>query len=145
KVDIDQFIRAVIGSPPAAQPEPTVERAALRAAAEAELGRRLRLVLGAPAVRALEATWRGIDDLCRNCPDEERVRWSVLDASFDELAADPAGLAACLEHSAPSHLLLDHRYDAEAGQLEALSRLVAVCQPREVELLAAAHPHLAGC
>lgn len=144
KVDINQFIRAIIGAPPA-KPEPRIDGGALRAAAEAELGRRLRLLLASPAFRALEATWRGIDALCRECPDEERVRLSVLDASFDELAADPTGLASCLDQSAPALLLVDHRFDAEAESLGALLRLLEVCHARDVELLAAAHPHLAGC
>jgi hypothetical protein len=144
KVDINQFIRAIIGSPPAKR-EAVVETTALAAAAEAELGRRLRLALAAPTLRALEATWRGIDGLCRNCPDEERVHLAVLDASFEELAADAAGLTACLERVAPSVLLVDHQFTAEAEPLRALARMLEVCQARDVELLAAAHPNLAGC
>jgi type VI secretion system protein ImpC len=145
KVDITPFIRAIIGSPPPSTQKAAGEATALAAAAEAELGRRLRLVLAAPALRALEATWRGIDGLCRNGLDESRVQLSVLDASFDELAADAAGLSACLERVAPSLLLVDHQFTADAEPLEALLRLLEVCQARDVELLAAAHPHLAGC
>jgi type VI secretion system protein ImpC len=145
KVDLDQFIRAIIGSPPAAKPEASVDRRALTAAAEAELARRLRLILASPALRALEATWRGIDGLCRECPDEARVHLSVLDASFEEIVADPAGLSSCLESSAATVLLVDHHFSAEAEPLRALSALIDVCQARDVELLAAAHPHLAGC
>jgi type VI secretion system protein ImpC len=145
KVDINQFIRAIIGSPAPAKPEATLDTGPLAAAAKAELGRRLRQVLQAPALRALEATWRGIDGLCRNCPDEEQVQLSVLDASFDELAADSAGLAACLDRSAASVLLVDHQFTDDAEALRALSRLLEVCHGKDVELLAAAHPHLAGC
>jgi hypothetical protein len=145
KVDITPFIRAIIGSPPPTAPKAAGEATALTAAAEAELGRRLRLVLAAPALRALEATWRGLDGLCRNCSDEARVQLSVLDASFDELAADAAGLSACLERVAPSVLLVDHQFTADAEPLGVLLRLLEVCQARDVELLAAAHPHLAGC
>jgi hypothetical protein len=145
QVDIDQFIRAIIGSPAPGKQEASVETGALGAAAEAELGRRLRLVLATPALRALEATWRGIDGLCRNCPDEERIQLAVLDASFDELAADPAGLAACLERSAASLLLVDHQFRADAESLRTLARLIELCRARDVELLSAAHPHLAGC
>lgn len=144
-VDLTQFIRAIIGSPPGATPEASVDRSALEAAAQAELARRLRLLLASPALRALEATWRGIDGLCRECPDEVRVHLSVLDASFDELVADPVGLSGCLERSAATVLLVDHHFSAEAEPLRALSALIDVCQARDVELLAAAHPHLAGC
>lgn len=145
KVDIEPFIRAIIGGSAPSKQAPSERTGALRAAAEAELGRRARLVLAAPALRKLEATWRGIDGLCRNCPDEERVHLSVLDASFDELAADGAGLSALLERVTPTVLLVDHEFTSEPGPLRVLSQWAELCQSKGVQLLAAAHPHLAGC
>jgi type VI secretion system protein ImpC len=154
KVDIDRFIRAIVGGAgaPSSSSEassPTgpsrAELAALAAAADAELARRLRAVLAAPAVRALEATWRGIDGLCRHNPDEERVRVSVLDASFEELAANPGELGRRFGDAAPAVLVVDHVFGGQPEPLRALAALLAACREHDVLLLAGAHPHLAGC
>jgi predicted component of type VI protein secretion system len=164
KIDLDGFIRAIVDNsggasgPSAAGPSgsapgssPSVPRpstqalGALASASEAELGRRLRSLLATPALRALEATWRGIDGLCRHDADEERLPLSVLDASFDELAADPGGLAALLDVAAPAVLLLDHVFAPAQAELHTLAVLLETCRDRELSLLAGAHPHLAGC
>jgi type VI secretion system protein ImpC len=144
-VDIERFVRAIVARAAPAPVDPSAAEVALASLADAELGRRLRALLGAPAWRALEATWRSIDGLCRNCPDEELVRTGVLDVSFQELAADPAGLARLLTSEAPDVLLIDHRFAADAGELGALARLLQVCQSGGVQLVAGAHPELAGC
>jgi type VI secretion system protein ImpC len=154
KVDVDRFIRAIVGGAGApssssdvssASIPPRAELEALAAAADAELARRLRALLAAPAVRALEATWRGIDGLCRHNPDEERVRIRVVDASFEELAANPAELGRCFGDAAPSVLLVDHVFVAQPEPLRALTALLAACREQDVLLLAGAHPRLAGC
>jgi type VI secretion system protein ImpC len=159
KVDIDRFIRAIVGNASldnagqatkadgaAPSPQPSAaEMAVLAAAADVELGRRLRSVLADPAVRELEATWRGIDGLCRNNPDSERVRVWVLDASFDELAAEPGALSLLLEAIDPALLLLDQLVPSASGPLRQLAELLAVCHDRDVSLLAGARPELAGC
>jgi type VI secretion system protein ImpC len=171
KVDIDRFIRAIVdgasadvgatdskslvpdmsGSPIPSRPVPSGPRlsgealAALAAAADAELGQRLRLLLATPAVRALEATWRGIDGLCRHNPDEMLVRVSVLDASFEEVAADLDEFTALLAAVAPGILLIDHQFTPASEPLSTLSMLLDTCREREISVLAGAHPHLAGC
>jgi type VI secretion system protein ImpC len=168
KVDIDRFIRAIVdgagadvsathskspvpGRPVSGSPVPSGPRlsgealAALAAAAEAELGQRLRLLLATPAVRALEATWRGIDGLCRHNPDEMLVRVSVLDASFEEVAADLGEFTALLAAVAPGVLLIDHQFTPASEPLSTLSMLLDTCREREISVLAGAHPHLAGC
>lgn len=143
--DISHWIRAIVGQSLPEVRETPPSHAGLVAAAEAELGHRLRSVLHAPALRKLEATWRGIDGLCRTCPDEERVHCFVLDASFDELAADASALGAVLDSCTPSVLLVDELLLDQLEPLLALCRLLEVCQEREVLLLIGAHPHLAGC
>jgi hypothetical protein len=162
RVDIDRFIRAIVdgatgdgathsrsplpGSPVPSGPRPSADAlAALRAAAEAELGQRLRALLGTPDVRALEATWRGIDGLCRHNPDEALVRVSVFDASFEEVAAHLGELAVLLEAVAPNVLLLDHQFAPESDSLAVLAALLDLCREREVSVLAGAHAPLAGC
>jgi type VI secretion system protein ImpC len=159
KVDIDRFIRAIVGNAgldnagqptkvdgAGSPPQPSAaETAVLAAAADVELGRRLRSVLADPAVRELEATWRGIDGLCRNNPDSERVRVWVLDASFDELAAEPGALSPLLEAIDPALLLLDQLVPSASGPLRQLAELLALCHDRDVSLLTGARPELAGC
>lgn len=145
KVDISQLIRAIVGQTPSEVREPPASHTGLVAAAQAELGQRLRAVLHAPAVRSLEATWRGIDGLCRSCPDEELVHCFVLDASFDELVADAGALPAVLDSCAPSVLLVDEVLSNRLEPMLALSRLLDVCQQRDVSMLLGAHAHLAGC
>jgi type VI secretion system protein ImpC len=142
---VDRLIRSIVAQAAPAPVEPHVSEIALASLADAELGRRLRSLLRAPAWRALEGTWRGIDGLCRNCPDEALVRTSVLDASFDELAADLAGLARVLASESPDVLLVDHLFGADAAELGVLARLLEVCQASGVQLVAGARPELAGC
>jgi EvpB/VC_A0108, tail sheath N-terminal domain/Type VI secretion system, VipA, VC_A0107 or Hcp2 len=149
KVDVDRFIRAIVanaGGAVSSVPRPSAEATAvLAAAAQAELARRLRALLAAPALRALEATWRGVDGLCRHNPDEESVRVSVFDASFDELLASPGAVSALLSASASHVLLLDHLFTPAPDGLRALAAVLDICRDRDVSVLAGAHPHLAGC
>jgi type VI secretion system protein ImpC len=144
KADVQRLISALVGGPGPRPPAPVLDPA-LAAAADAELGRRLRALLATPALRALEATWRGIEGLCRENPDEERVRFAVLDASFDELTADLQALPALLARHAPGALLVDHRFGTSGPELRALGQLLEQCAAGGTTLLAGAHPHLAGC
>ncbi len=145
-VDIAQFIRAIVnGQTPTPNLEASPEVHALEALAVAELHRCLRTLLRAPAFRALEATWLGIQNLCRNCPDPELVRFSVLDARFDELGQDLGELARILESEKPDVLLVDHLVAASSAELGALAQLLEVCERKGVLLVAGAVPALAGC
>jgi hypothetical protein len=141
--DINRLISAIVGNslPPAKTPVDP----GLAAAAEVEVGRRLRSLLADPGVRALEATWRGLDGLCRSCPDEERIQLKVLDASWAEVASDLAALDSLIRRRKPDVVLLDHEFGADAGELQQLSSLLGVCNTYGVMLLAAARPELAGC
>lgn len=143
-VDVAGFIRAIVaGAPSSVAPAPADP--AVLAATTAELGARLRVLLGDAHFRALEASWRSIDDLCRRCPDPDRVRFSVLDASFAELAADAAGVAQLVARHQPQLLLVDHHFAATERELRALGALLETCHARGVTLLAGARPELAGC
>ena len=144
-VDLSRLIRTIVGNAASAQREALAPSPALAAAADLELGARLRALLASPALRALEATWRGIDGLCRNCPDEEQVRLSVLDASFDELERGASTLPALLERSGADVLLVDRELGASSAELRALGRLLEACAARGVTLVAGAQPSLAGC
>ena len=144
-VDLSRLIRTIVGNAATAQREATPPSPALASAADAELGSRLRALLSSPAWRALEATWRGIDALCRNCPDEERVRTSVLDASFEELGAGLGALPGLLERTGADVLLVDREIGADASELRVLARVLEACAARDVTLLVGARPVLAGC
>ncbi|HWO11876.1 MAG TPA: type VI secretion system contractile sheath large subunit [Polyangiaceae bacterium] len=143
-VDLSRLIRTIVGNA-ATQREAAAPSPALASAADAEIGARLRALLSSPALRALEATWRGIDALCRNNPDEGRVRMSVLDASFEELERGHGALPALLERTGADVLLVDREVDASGAELRTLARLLEACAGRGVTLVAGARPHLAGC
>ena len=141
--DISRLISAIVGDslPPAKAPVDP----GLAAAAEVELGRRLRSLLADPGVRALEATWRGIDGLCRSCPDEERIQLKVLDASWPEVAGDLAAFDSLIRRRKPDVVLLDHEFGADAAELQQLSSLLGLCNTYGVMLLTAGRAELAGC
>lgn len=144
-IDMTRLISSIIGNAATAQREAMPANPALAAAADAEIGARLRALLASPALRGLEATWRGIDGLCRNNPDEERVRLSVLDASFEELERGVAALPALLERTRADVLLIDREVAASGPELRGLARLLEACAARGVTLIAGATPGLAGC
>lgn len=140
---VDQLIRNAVGDAGLAAAPSTTEQAR-GAAAASELRMRLRALLHAPAFRALEATWRGIDGLCRNCPDEELVRYQVLDASTAELLAEPSAFEALLEAQRPSLVVVDDYVAASTEGIAALQSLLRACQAHAAILAIGASPALAG-
>jgi type VI secretion system ImpC/EvpB family protein len=117
----------------------------LISAAERELSARLRSLLHDPDWQALEATWRGLDFLIRRCPDEERVHYHVLDASLEELAADPAGLQRLLRDESWNVIIGLFTFGETAADLETLNGLGELARSFGAALLAGAHPQLVGC
>jgi type VI secretion system protein ImpC len=144
-VDLKRLISTIVGNAAQARREAAPPSPALTSAADAEIGARLRALLASPAFRGLEATWRSIDELCRSCPDEERVRLSVLDASFEELDRGIQSLPALLERTRADLVVLDRQIVASGAELRSLARLLQVCAERGVTLVAGATPGLAGC
>lgn len=141
--DVDQLVRSIVGGLSQA-PEAPEDTTALASAAEHALGERLRDVLRAPGFRQLERTWRALDGLVRQCPDEQIVQYFVLDATAEDLANDPEALRRLLEPGF-SLLLADHLFGADASTLEGLASVLRICTERGVTLLGAAHPELIGC
>lgn len=144
-VDLTRLIRTIVGDAATTQRQAAPPSPELGSAADAELGTRLRALLSSPALRALEATWRGIDGLCRNNPDEERVRFSVVDASFEELVLGVGALPALLERTGADVLVIDRALGASATELGGLSLVLDACTARGVTLVAGARAELAGC
>ncbi|HVZ35401.1 MAG TPA: type VI secretion system contractile sheath large subunit, partial [Polyangiaceae bacterium] len=124
--DVQRLIRGIVGDTGAVRP-PSSATTALGEAADFELGRLLRKLLSSPAFRALEATWHGIDGLVRSCPDDELIRYAVVDASAAEIAADASGFAALLRARRPSVVLLDDHVAATAEGIQALLSVLRTC------------------
>ncbi|HEU4628445.1 MAG TPA: type VI secretion system contractile sheath large subunit [Gemmatimonadaceae bacterium] len=87
--DLASFIRAAVR--PHLVPRPDPRQAELLASVDAATTSLLRLVLGHPAVRALEVLWRGLDLLVRRVETGSQLRLAILDVAREELAAAVAG------------------------------------------------------
>jgi len=144
RVDVGRFIRDLVGDSATPAPGPGAASRALTAAADLELARLLRALLRDPHFRSLEATWRGLDQLCRNCPDDELVRYQVVDATATEILTEVGATHALLEAQRTSILLLDHYFGATAAELGALAQLLRTCAAHQVILVTGASPELAG-
>jgi type VI secretion system protein ImpC len=142
-VDVQRLIRSLVGATGSGPASPNME--GLVASTNKALQDALRAILQEPGFRALEATWRGIDDVLRHCPDEEQVQYSILDASLAELAAEPGGLAQVLAGGDFSLLLVDHCFRPAAEELQALAEVLQACASEQVALVTGAHARLAGC
>ena len=140
---VGELIRSAVSGAAFSQ-GPSGEQQARDSAAALELGRRLRALLHSAPFRALESTWRAIDGVCRNCPDEELVRFQVLDASLPELHGDLNAFTALLEAQRPSLVVVDDSVDASAEALGALQPLLRACAAQGAILAIGASPALAG-
>jgi len=140
---VDALIRGAVGDAAISRAQGSAVQARDSAAA-LERGRLLGAVLRSPAFGALEASWRAIDGVCRNCPDEELVRFRVLDASPAEVLADLDGFGALLDERRPSVVVVDDYVAATHEALEALRALLGVCASRGSILAIGASPALAG-
>jgi len=120
-----------------------------RAAIDAVLGDRLRAVLGHPAFRRLEATWRGLRNLVRRLPDEG-ARIVVLDLSQSglgqELERGESSLdraRTALSELAPDGpawdlLVTDFEFDAGAASRQEILHLLELGARLQRPMLAAA-------
>jgi type VI secretion system protein ImpC len=79
----------------------------------------------------------------RSCPDESRVRFSAVNASWTELVSAPSKFEALLESGA-SVVVVDHCFGAERDELRGLVELVRACHNHRVFFVTGAAPSLAG-
>ena len=143
-VDIQSIIKNIVGTT-GAVPAAPAGQAGLLSAAELELSARLRGLLHGADFQALEAAWRGLDLLARRCPDEERIKLFVLDATLDELTGDLSGLHRLLRDRPPDLIVGNYTFGATQADLGALALLAKLCAALPATFLAAAHPRLVGC
>lgn len=134
------------------------EQRGLRAAVDQATAALMRQLLHHPALQALEAAWRGVDRLVREAGDTVQVH--LLDAGFDEIAADLRAHEGDLAASALHRLLqpqaagegrrwdlwvLDQAFGPDTAEVQQLATLGALAARAGTPLLAAATPALAGC
>jgi type VI secretion system protein ImpC len=143
RVDVQGLIRSLVASSQTPPASASVD--ALVARTDEAVRNALRTILREPAFRSLEATWRGIDGLIRNCPDQASMEYSVIDASLTELAAEPDVVTRVLTDGAFSVLLVDHCFRPTAEELQALLHVLQACAAEQVTLVTGAHASLAGC
>jgi type VI secretion system protein ImpC len=142
--DVAALIKNLVGGTSSAPPPPA-GLAGWESATELELSARLRAVLHHPDLQGLEAAWRGVDFLLRRCPDEERVKFWVLDASSEELAADLSGLERLLRDQPGSVLVGSYTFGRAKADVDLLASLARLCASWNSTFLAGAAPQLAGC
>jgi hypothetical protein len=105
-----------------------------RSALDAELGRRLRALLGDPELRRLEALCLGLRALARCAPDPGRVRIRAVHAPLDELER------AATQLGGASFLIAAHGFGADPAGLARLRALALLAQGAGVSALAGADP-----
>lgn len=143
ELDVQRLVKSLIGGLAGASAPPP-DTTALASAAEHTIGERLRAILRNERFRALESAWRSVDRLVRNSPDEEQIRYFLLDVAPARLAQAPAELERLLEGGF-SVVVLDQIYRPDAFELEGLARLLEICSARGASIIAGAHSELAGC
>jgi type VI secretion system protein ImpC len=127
------------------------EQAALEAAVDAVLAEQLRAVLHHPAVRALEAAWRGVDFLVRRLDTGPDLRLYLLDVPREELAAEAtwrrlAGPSAEAPGGLPWAVLVgNYTFEPTSGDVALLGRLGQLARRAGAPFLAAASPRVLGC
>jgi len=141
-------------------PAPDPRTDDLVAAVDAATAERMRALLHHPAVRALEAAWRGLYFLVRRLETGARLQLHVADLSAPALRADLArerpeegALYRLLVEEAvqtpggqPWALVLGlYAFDRTAADAELLGRLGALAGASGAPFVATASPHLAGC
>ena len=80
----------------------------------------------------------------RRCPDEEQIKYLVLDATLNEVVADLAGLHRLLRDQPPDLIVGNFTFGVSRANLGARGLLAKLCAALPATFLAAAHPQLVG-
>lgn len=119
---------------------------------ELEITRQLRAILHHPDFQAMEAAWGGVALLVNAFGSDENIKLSLIDVSKTELMADlqaaeieTSGCYQSLAQQSCAMVVADYTFGDTVAELETLERLSRIAAAINAPLIAAAHPHLAGC
>jgi predicted component of type VI protein secretion system len=141
----DHLIKQILGTP--SDTVPGEDLKTIRTALEREISKRLRETLHHTSFQALEATWRGLDFLVRNLPDNAILR--VADLSKPALSAflvdgvsDDTPITSLVTAFRPALILGIYSFGPEDHRL--LGAIARVCETGQTWFVAGAMPELAG-
>jgi len=139
---------------------PTAAQTQLLANMDEAISAQMRTVLHHPALRRVEAAWRGLYMLVRTLDTDESLKVSILDLSREELQDDlfasadltQSQLVKIIFGEAEKHgdghgwsvVAGAYRFGADADDLRALNRLMKIAKAANVPFLGDATPTLAG-
>lgn len=153
---VDRLVRDAVA--PHIVPKADPRQADVVAAVESALATSLRAALRDPAVRRLEASWRGLHRLAHRIDVGGPVRLHVVQITKDELRDDLAGAGAAgpalrraLERAAPasgskgfSLIVADLAFEDTDDDMATLAGLGAIGASFGAPVVAQAEPRLAG-
>jgi type VI secretion system protein ImpC len=150
-IDVSGLIKNLVA--PSVVPSATPEEIAALSAIEVELAAQLRTILHHPDFQALEAAWRGLDQLVREFGGEEGITLSLLDVSKAELTADvkavedlsQCGLFKSLRDQPWALMVGSYVFDDSVGDLEVLGRVTKIAALLGAPFIAGASPQFIGC
>lgn len=152
--DLHGFLQRIIK--PHLVPNPDPRQGELVAQVEAAASATLRTILHAPAFRALESLWRGVDLVVRQLETGPDLKVQLLDLSETELAGalpaagDPGAspvfaLLARDAQAAPWGLLVGaYTFTGSETEIERLAQLAAIAQTLRAPWVSAASTTFAG-
>jgi type VI secretion system protein ImpC len=148
---VDALIRNIVSS--SSVPARTSEQSVCLQAVEAELSRRLGLILHDRQWQAIEANWRGVDLLVRDFGGEENFKIFILDVSRNELEADlcsqsdlaSTGLFRGLRDSSWGAIVAAYFFSDTLVDLELIGRLAKIGEALGAPVLSAVHERFLGC
>jgi len=157
---LERWIRELVA--PHVVPDTAGQMQMLVDSVDAAVAGLMRKVLRDPALRRLEAAWRGVDWLVRELGGEASVEIHLFDANRDELLDDVRESASDLSRSAFGQLLcgprtegpdgepwslvvIDHAFGPGADDVLLLAALGGIASHANAALLAGADPDLLGC
>ena len=141
---LQALIREVVA--PHIVPQAPPQQAVHIAMVDAAMGEQMRAIVQDPQFKALEVLWRGVQWLVSNLETDEQLKLYLLDASREELAADPDAARGVIESSGPWSLLVgNYAFGLADEDVELLARLGALAAQAGGPFLAAAKSELIGC
>lgn len=136
--DLAAFIKKVTAGHVVEREDPRQQQH--RAAVDNVASRAMRAILHHPAFQALEAAWRAVDLVVRRLETGEFLKVYILDATLEELVADPQGLLKLFAAPGRDWALIagNYTFRTTAVHAAALRRLGQAAQAANAPFLAEA-------